>query len=213
MRSSRRPAEGLGIGRIGEAHGDAHGGQRVGEQVPGAAVEIGRAHDVVARPAQVLDRQHRRRLPGADGQCRHAALERGDPLLQHIAGRVHDARIDVAEVLEREQVGRVLRAAELDRTSSDRSARPRRRLRHRCAGRHAAPWSRGCLLFTVIVFLLCLGCSSNCRDLIRLPAARRMAAAGETVRRFSSRASERVLAARADDVAGSRGELDHAPCW
>ena len=34
-------------------------------------------------------------------------------LLQHVAGRVHDAGVDVAELLEREQVGGVLGVAEL----------------------------------------------------------------------------------------------------
>jgi hypothetical protein len=43
--------EGLGVGRIDEADSNAHGGQGVGEQVPGAAVEIGRADHVVAGPA------------------------------------------------------------------------------------------------------------------------------------------------------------------
>ena len=36
-----------------------------------------------------------------------------DPLLQHVVGRIHDARVDVAELLEREQVGGMLGVAEL----------------------------------------------------------------------------------------------------
>ena len=108
-----RPPEGLGVGRIGEAHGDAHGRQRVGEQVPGAAIEVGGADHVVAGPAQVLQRHRRGGLAGADGQRRNAAFERRHPLLQRITGGIHDARIDVAELLQPEQVRRMLRVAEL----------------------------------------------------------------------------------------------------
>ncbi len=105
--------EGFGVGRVDEAHLDAHRRQRVGEQVPGAAVQVGGADDVVARSAQVLDRQGRCRLSRADRERRNATLQSGDLLLEGIARGVHDARVDVAEVLQREQVGGVLRAAEL----------------------------------------------------------------------------------------------------
>ena len=42
--------------------------------------------------------------PDAHRQRRHAAFQRRDALLEHGLGRVHDARVDVAEFLEREQV-------------------------------------------------------------------------------------------------------------
>ena len=35
------------------------------------------------------------------------ALERGDALLEDVSGGVHDARVDVAELLQREEVGGV----------------------------------------------------------------------------------------------------------
>ena len=41
--------------------------------------------------------------PEATRDRRHPALERRDPLLEHVVGRVHDAGIDVAELLQREQ--------------------------------------------------------------------------------------------------------------
>ena len=106
-------AEILRIGRIDEAHLDALVLQRVGEQVPGAAVEIGRADDVVARAREVLDREGRGRLPRGQRQRGDAAFERRDALLQHVVGRIHDARVDVAELLQREQVRGVLGVAEL----------------------------------------------------------------------------------------------------
>src|SRR3546814_3755673 len=36
------------------------------------------------------------------------------PLLQHIAGRIHDPRVDVAELLQREEVRRVSGVVELE---------------------------------------------------------------------------------------------------
>ncbi len=39
----------------------------------------------------------------------NAALERGDTLLDGVLRRVHDSRVDVAELLEREQVRGVRR--------------------------------------------------------------------------------------------------------
>jgi hypothetical protein len=47
-------------------------------------------------------------LPRGQGECGDTAFERGQALFQHILGRVHDARIDVALNLQVEQVGSVL---------------------------------------------------------------------------------------------------------
>ncbi len=52
--------EGLRILRIDEAHLDALVLQRVGEQIPGAAVKVGGGDDVVAGLGDVLDRKGRR---------------------------------------------------------------------------------------------------------------------------------------------------------
>ena len=51
-------------------------------------------------------------MPGGQRQRADAAFQRGDALLQHVRGRVHDARVDVALHREAEQVGGVLRAVE-----------------------------------------------------------------------------------------------------
>jgi hypothetical protein len=108
-------AEVLGIGRIDEAHLDALRLQRVGEEVPGAAVKVGRADDVVAGLGDVLDRHRRGGLARADTQCRDAPFEGGDALFEHRVRRVHDAGVDVAKFLEAKEVGRMLGAAELIR--------------------------------------------------------------------------------------------------
>ena len=106
-------AEILRIGGIDEAALDAHRAHRVREQVPGAAVEVGRADEIVAGVADVLHREQRGRLARGQRQRRDAAFERGDALLQHGLRRVHDAGVDVAELLEREQVGGMLGRIEL----------------------------------------------------------------------------------------------------
>ena len=65
-----RFAEILRISRIDEAHLDPLVLHRVGEQVPGAPVKVGRGDDVVARPRQVLDRKGRGRLAAGERQRR-----------------------------------------------------------------------------------------------------------------------------------------------
>jgi hypothetical protein len=63
--------------------------------------------------SDVEDRVVDRGAAGAQREGAHAALERGDALLEHVGGRVHDARVDVARHREVEQVRAVLRAVEL----------------------------------------------------------------------------------------------------
>ena len=106
-------SERLGIIRIDEPRFDPLVLQCVGEQVPGATIEVGRADDIVARARQILHRERRRRLAGPQGEGRHAALDRREPLLQNVVGRVHDPGVNVPEFLQGEQVRRVLGAVEL----------------------------------------------------------------------------------------------------
>ena len=108
-----RAQEVLRVDRIDEANFDSLVLERVGEQIPRAAIKIGRADDVVARSRQILQRKRRRRLTRGQRQPGRPALEGGGTLLEHVVGRVHDARIDVAQLLQREQIARVLGVAEL----------------------------------------------------------------------------------------------------
>ncbi|CAM4172240.1 hypothetical protein ACAN107058_23330 [Paracidovorax anthurii] len=106
------PGEARRIARIGEARGDALARQRVGEEVVGAAVERAGRDDVVARLRDGLDGVGDGRHARGQGQRGDAALQRRDALFQHVVGRVHDARVDVAGHLQVEQVRPVLGAVE-----------------------------------------------------------------------------------------------------
>ena len=59
--------------------------------------------------------EHLRRVAGGHGERRRAAFERGDPLLEHRAGRIADAGVDVAEGLQAEQRGCMIDVVEHER--------------------------------------------------------------------------------------------------
>ena len=89
---------------LDEAHLDAEARQRVLQQVEGAAVERGGGDDVVARLGDVEHGERLGRLARGDEQGADAALERGDALLDDVGRRVHQPGVDVAELLEPEEV-------------------------------------------------------------------------------------------------------------
>ncbi len=125
--------EGLGVGAHGPAPGveivdvvherglDPELGQGVVQQVVGAAVQGGPGHDVAAGLGQVHDghrlgrlaRRHHQgpRHPGGGGA--QAVLQGGQPNLGHPLGGVHDPGVDHARLGQGEQVGGVVRVAEL----------------------------------------------------------------------------------------------------
>ena len=104
--------EGLGFAVIGESALNAVLRQGMGEEVVCAAVQRAGGNEVVSRLRDGEDCVRGRRLPGGQCQRGDAALEGGQPLLEHVLGRIHDAAVDVAGHLEIEQVGPVLRAVE-----------------------------------------------------------------------------------------------------
>ncbi|MPN37523.1 hypothetical protein SDC9_185043 [bioreactor metagenome] len=69
-------------------------------------------HDVVAGLGDGGDRQELGSLSGTGGHGRDTALQRCHALLEDIGRRVHDPRVDVAEFLQREQVGAMVGAIE-----------------------------------------------------------------------------------------------------
>jgi hypothetical protein len=73
----------------------------------GAAVERAGGDDVVARLHQAADGQELGGLSAGGGQRADTALQRRHALFEHGGGGVHDARVDVAEALQREELGGV----------------------------------------------------------------------------------------------------------
>ena len=89
--------------------------QRVMKQVISAAVEVIRRDDVIAGLGDIQNRQSRSRLAAGNGESADPAVDGGDALLQHVIRRIHDPRINVAELSEPEEIGGVLGALELVR--------------------------------------------------------------------------------------------------
>ena len=130
------------VGVVDEGDLDAELRQRVVEQVVGAAVE--RRDDTMWPPfsARLAQGDRLRGLPAGRGQRADAALERGDALLEHGLGGVHDARVDVAELLRARTGRRRARCRGTRSWWSGRSGRPGRRWSGRARRRRAPAWSR-----------------------------------------------------------------------
>ena len=111
LRRDRAP-EILRIVGIDERRLDAEPPEAHVELRVGAAVQRLGGHDLVACLQQSGQRDELRRLPAAHRQRPHAAFEGRHPLLQRRRGRVHDARVDVAEPLQVEERGGVRRVLE-----------------------------------------------------------------------------------------------------
>ena len=107
--------ESADIVRIGPHHVPAEILEGVIELVDRAAVELLGRDELLARLHQAVHHDHLRGVAGGDREPGGAALERGDPLLQHRRGRVADAGIDVAERLQAEQRGRMVDVLEHER--------------------------------------------------------------------------------------------------
>ena len=98
-----------------EAHLDADVRQNGVELAEGAAVEIVRRHDLVARAGDVRDGEVDRRRAAGERLRRRAAFKGGDPLGEDVVRGVHQPGIDVAEFAQGEEVGAVLGVAEVVR--------------------------------------------------------------------------------------------------
>ena len=107
-----RLLERLGIARVGPIDVPVELGKSLAELVDRAAIELTRRYDVVAGAHQRVQRDELGGMARCDGERGAAAFQCGDALLQNRVGRVHDARIDVAEDLEIEQRGGVIRIFE-----------------------------------------------------------------------------------------------------
>ena len=102
---SKTFAPGFRVGGVLDPlRGDAQTGQRVLEQVEGAAVEARGDRDGAPGVGEIEDRQRDRGLPGGDQQPGRAALERRDTILDRALGGVVDARVDRPRLGEGEAV-------------------------------------------------------------------------------------------------------------
>ena len=97
---------------LNERRLDTELGERVLEQVVGSAVDRRGRDDVVAGLRDVEHRVRLGCLAACDEEGTGAALERGEALLDDILRRVHDARVNVAELGQREEVRGVLGVVE-----------------------------------------------------------------------------------------------------
>src|ERR1700744_4499471 len=98
-----RGAQPVEIVGVHEFHCDAQARPRVVEEVVGAAVERSRGADLIAGGGQGSQRQ---RLSSLTRRCRKggsAAFKSCYALLKDIRGRIHDARVNVAELLQSEE--------------------------------------------------------------------------------------------------------------
>ena len=178
VRAHGRPPGVQVVGVLDEADLDAELGQRVVEQVVGAAVEPRAGDDVVARVGQVEDREGLGGLTRGQEQRRDAAFERGDALLDDVLRRVHDPGVDVARLGEPEQRGGVLGAVEGVRGGLVDRQRARVGRDIRGLARRGPAWSRtpnsavgssGVLMGTALH--LCLGGPSERTRACRQPLA------------------------------------------
>ena len=104
--------EALGVGGVGPFDVPVELLEGVVELVDRAAVELPSRDELVAGLHQGVEHDRLRGMPRGNGECRRAALERGDALLQHRLRGAADARVDVAERLQAEQRGGVVDVVE-----------------------------------------------------------------------------------------------------
>ena len=97
----------------GEVHLDARVGEDGVELREGAAVEVVGRDDLVARLRDVRDGEEDRRRAGGERLGRRAAFKGRESLGEDVVRRVHEAGVDVAQLLEPEEVGAMLGVAEV----------------------------------------------------------------------------------------------------
>jgi hypothetical protein len=95
-----RAPEVLGIVRVDKCRIDPKAPQADIELRVRAAVERAGGHNLIAGLQQRSQRDQLGGLAAGHRQRADATFERGDPLLEHGGGRVHDSGVDIAEALQ-----------------------------------------------------------------------------------------------------------------
>ena len=107
-----RPAERLGVLGVDELRAAPEFRERVVQQRIGAAVEVVGRDDLVAGLRDGQQREADGGLARSDAERAGAAFQRRDALLKDVRRRVHQPRVDVAELLQGEEIRRMLCALE-----------------------------------------------------------------------------------------------------
>ncbi|MPN33581.1 hypothetical protein SDC9_181070 [bioreactor metagenome] len=94
--------------RLDEGEFDPEFGKGVGEQGNRPAVQAGHRDDVISRPGDVQDRQHRRGLSGADRDRGYAVFERRHFFLEGVHGRIRQPGVEKSLGFQVEQIGHAL---------------------------------------------------------------------------------------------------------
>ncbi len=103
-----RRDEARDVGRVDEPRGDPEALEGVQEDVPGPAVEGVRRDDRIARSGEVEDSKHLRRVARRGRDRIGTPVQCGDAVLEGGVGGVGEARVDVAEGAQPEEVGCLL---------------------------------------------------------------------------------------------------------
>lgn len=106
------PADVFRVRGVDEPDRYPQSGQSIVEEVVGSAIEIAGGDDILPGAGDVEHRIGDCRLPRGEGKRAYSAVKFCQALFQHIAGRIHDPRVDIAELPEAEEIGRVVGAAE-----------------------------------------------------------------------------------------------------
>ncbi len=120
---------------VNETDRDPEPRKGVVKEVVGAAIERRRGDDFIASRSQGGQGQSLRSLAGGRGQPCSATFKSRHALLENIGGGIHDAGVDIAELLQPEQTGRHGPHHEKHTRWFDRWARPWNRSRGPAIGR------------------------------------------------------------------------------
>ena len=127
-----RAGKGIRVRSVNEPRLNADLLEGIGKEVPRPAVEVGGRDDIVAGTGEGEDRIGGRRLGRRNRKRGNAAFDGRKALLKGVLRRIHNSGVNVAQLLESEQIGDVFGVPELIR----------RCLRDRHANRRAEPRCR-----------------------------------------------------------------------
>jgi len=94
----------LGMVGVEEADFDVELFEGLTKEGPGAAIEVGGGDEILAGMGDGQDRSGDSSLSAGKGQAGRSAVQSSQAFFQHIVGGVHQAGVDIAELLQGEEV-------------------------------------------------------------------------------------------------------------